>query len=364
MSSHHALKKVILTIDLSMPRFVDVVAKINGVWRLIVSYLKETGGEDDGDSLGVKFSSFDCINTILFTCILYLWCLEAEDGLVFLLEPKSMAEVSFAASPWNLLVFPYCLALRLSCIRIGSENFAQRFQGTHYYFSMVIPHFFEAEIYASQKTVGDGGFCDVYDMSSCFRCQQICSLVHSSVSRESLFWKIGAFLLLLAAENQKGVFVATFGTVAGVGEPKSFSISCNWWEGLFSGTRIMTALNKVGSQIVRTEFRRDARRFLADFENCLISAVALRLLIGQGRSSFCLATMIGGDEVAPFQLLIKLLDGLLEKERTRRCEVEACRAGCQSLVQEQRQLGESPWGKGRPINLSCTGWFPCSAAPV
>ena len=58
MSSRPALKRAILTNDLSMPHLVDVVANIIGVWPLIVSYLKETGRKDDGDSLVVRSSSF------------------------------------------------------------------------------------------------------------------------------------------------------------------------------------------------------------------------------------------------------------------------------------------------------------------
>ena len=46
MSSRPALKKAILTNDLSMPHLVNVVANIIGVWPLIVSYLKETGRKD------------------------------------------------------------------------------------------------------------------------------------------------------------------------------------------------------------------------------------------------------------------------------------------------------------------------------
>ena len=57
MSSRPALKKAIPTNDLSMPHLVDVVANIIGVWPLIVSYLKETGRKDDGDSLVVRFPS-------------------------------------------------------------------------------------------------------------------------------------------------------------------------------------------------------------------------------------------------------------------------------------------------------------------
>ena len=48
MSSRPALKKAILTNDLSMPHLVDVVANIIGVWPLIVSYLKETGRKTMG----------------------------------------------------------------------------------------------------------------------------------------------------------------------------------------------------------------------------------------------------------------------------------------------------------------------------
>ena len=63
MSSRPALRRAFLTNDLSMPHLVDVVANIIGVWPLIVSYLKETGRKDDGDSLVVR-SSF------LYWC----WC--------------------------------------------------------------------------------------------------------------------------------------------------------------------------------------------------------------------------------------------------------------------------------------------------
>ena len=57
ISSRPALKKAILTNDLSMSHLVDVLANIIGVWPLIVSYLKETGRKDDGDSLVVRTSS-------------------------------------------------------------------------------------------------------------------------------------------------------------------------------------------------------------------------------------------------------------------------------------------------------------------
>ena len=54
MASRPALRKGIITNDLSMPGLVDVVTNIVGVWSLIVSYLKETGSKDERDSLAVK----------------------------------------------------------------------------------------------------------------------------------------------------------------------------------------------------------------------------------------------------------------------------------------------------------------------
>ena len=107
------------------------------------------------------------------------------------------------------------------------------------------------------------------------------------------------------------------------------------------GTRVMAALGKVGSHHLQKEFRRDARRFLEHFVNCVLSTVTARSVIGQGLSCFCPAIVVGEDDVAPLQLFNNLLDGLLEKGWTSGSEVEACRAEYQSFVQEQRQLERS-----------------------
>ena len=83
------------------------------------------------------------------------------------------------------------------------------------------------------------------------------------------------------------------------------------------GTRVMAALGKVGSQYLQKEFRRDARLFLEDFVNCVLSTVAARSVFGQGFSCSCPAIVVSGDDVAPLQIFNKLLDGLLEKGWTR-----------------------------------------------
>ena len=69
MASLPALRKAIITNDLSRPELVNVVANIVGVWPLIVSYLKETGRKDEGGSLVVTSfpmfilpASWKCVN--------------------------------------------------------------------------------------------------------------------------------------------------------------------------------------------------------------------------------------------------------------------------------------------------------------
>ena len=90
-----------------------------------------------------------------------------------------------------------------------------------------------------------------------------------------------------------------------------------------AGTRVMAALYKIGSHYLQKEFRRNARRFLENFVNCVLSTVASRSIIGQCLSYFCPAVVLGVDDVAPFQLFNKLLDRLLEKGSTRGSKVEA-----------------------------------------
>ena len=57
MTFRPALRKAVITNDLSMPGLIDVATNIDGVWSLVVSYLKETGRKDDGYSLVVRSST-------------------------------------------------------------------------------------------------------------------------------------------------------------------------------------------------------------------------------------------------------------------------------------------------------------------
>ena len=80
-----------------------------------------------------------------------------------------------------------------------------------------------------------------------------------------------------------------------------------------AGTRVLSALEKVGNCYLKKEFRRDCRKFLEDFVNCVLSTVAARSAMSQGLSCFCPPSLVGGDDHAPMQLCDLLLDGLLEK---------------------------------------------------
>ena len=82
MASCPAVRKAIITNDLSMPELVNVVANAVGVWPLIVSYLKETGRKDEGDSVvvrsflvGILPASWKCFHH-------FLLFLEEGDGRV------------------------------------------------------------------------------------------------------------------------------------------------------------------------------------------------------------------------------------------------------------------------------------------
>ena len=100
MSSRPVFKKAILTNDLSMPHLVDVVANIIGVWPLIVSYLKETGLKDDGDSLVVRSSSFLVVLVQFSVPAFIVLCSVSEEGSrrLFLHGPNGANEVPSAAS--------------------------------------------------------------------------------------------------------------------------------------------------------------------------------------------------------------------------------------------------------------------------
>ena len=71
-------------------------------------------------------------------------------------------------------------------------------------------------------------------------------------------------------------------------------------EHFLEGTRLLSSLEKVNSSFLRTEFRRDCRRFLEDLVSTILSTVATRSPIGQGLSCFCPEIVIGHDDYSGF----------------------------------------------------------------
>ena len=166
------------------------------------------------------------------------------------------------------------------------------------------------------------------------------SCVQSSIAAEQgypSFGELAQFVYCLLQKNKKtpSLPLVEQGEEYVVASHSQFLATVE--KDFLSCTRVMAALDKTGDQKLRTEFRRDARRFLEDFVNCILSTVASRSVIRLGLSCFCLAIVVGEDNAAPFQLFSRLLDGLLEKCWTRGSEVEACGAEYQFFVQEQRQ---------------------------
>ena len=97
MASRPALRKAIITNDLSMPGLVDVVANIVGAWPQVVSYLKETGRKDDGDSLVVRSSTVGVLSALCKWAHHFSVVLEKRDGRVSI--PRSTRADEVQAVP-------------------------------------------------------------------------------------------------------------------------------------------------------------------------------------------------------------------------------------------------------------------------
>ena len=98
MASRLALRKAIITNDLSMPGLVDLVTNIVGVWPLDMSYLKETGRKDDGDSLVVRSSTVGVLSASC-KCAHHFFAVLAEgDGRVSVPRLVSSHEIQAVSS--------------------------------------------------------------------------------------------------------------------------------------------------------------------------------------------------------------------------------------------------------------------------
>ena len=80
---------------------------------------------------------------------------------------------------------------------------------------------------------------------------------------------------------------------------------------LLAGSRIASALEKVGCVYLHNDFRKDARKYLEELARTVLSTVEARLDIGQGLSCFCPKIVFGGC-LCPFHSFGQLLDSFME----------------------------------------------------
>ena len=117
MASCPALRKAIITNDLSMPGLVDVVAKVVEVWPLVMSYLKETGRKGDGDSLLVRSSTVGvCLHHSNGLIISLLFWKKGMDGYLY---HDPLARMKFRLSYLLLEICKYHHYI-LAMIHIGT----------------------------------------------------------------------------------------------------------------------------------------------------------------------------------------------------------------------------------------------------
>ena len=117
MASRSGLRKTIITIELSMPGLVDVVANIVGVWPLIVSYLKETGRKDERDSLVVR--SFLVGIFLLHQSVTITLCCFWKKGMDGYLYHDQLTRMKFRLFHLLLEICKYHHHL-VSMIRVGT----------------------------------------------------------------------------------------------------------------------------------------------------------------------------------------------------------------------------------------------------
>ena len=103
MASRPALRKAIITNDLSMPSLVDVEANIVRVWPLVVSYLKETGRKDDADSLVVRSSTVGLLSASCNCASHFFAVLEEGDGRVSVPQSACWHEIQVVSSSSRIL---------------------------------------------------------------------------------------------------------------------------------------------------------------------------------------------------------------------------------------------------------------------
>ena len=135
-----------------------------------------------------------------------------------------------------------------------------------------------------------------------------------------------------------------------------------------SGTRVLAALNKIGSSYLKKEFQRNGRRFLGEFTNSVLSTVAARSKIGQGLSCSWPAIIIDGSTARHCICLVFCWMGFWNGGGSKAVRLRLVGLNT-SLCPRATTAGavfneEPPWRMWRPVVLLFRGWFLCPPASL
>ena len=207
------------------------------------------------------------------------------------------------------------------------------------------PHWFHVPFLARVQSIwhiaGDGRFGIVYDMCSVSVAKNFVHCHTASDYGYHTFGELARFIYCLLQKIKQGSSLPLVEQCDDYVLPNHSKFATIADGEFLAGTRVLAALNKIGSKYLKREFQRDARRFSEEFTTSVLSTVAARSRIGQGLSFSFPVIIIGRDDHAPLHLLGLLLGGLLDHGWVKGSEIEACRSEYQSFVQEQRQLEPS-----------------------
>ena len=251
MSSRPALKKAILTNDLSLPHLVDVVANIIGVRLLIVSDLKETGRKDDGDSLVERSPSFwSCWCTFRTRTYCAVLCFRRRELTGTFTRTKCreccILCLKSVSSPMNCCFFCFQGA------RSGSGKLVGHFPGTRWYCSTLVPYLLaDGFLHHSRAWVGAISVA----LSMIHVSVSVASnFVHSSTAADQCYHTFGELARFVYCLLQKIRKASSLPLVEQWGEymvPNHSRFPAIDDKNFLIGTPVMAALDKVGSHYLQ-----------------------------------------------------------------------------------------------------------------
>ena len=222
---------------------------------------------------------------------LYFWCVEKGNGWAFLSRPARSPEVPCLwHAAWNMYVQKKFPCFELSVMLRGYFVwFARKFAGN----SIV------------ELPVGSKFFFDWissivlhcrWDWRHFYVCD-ICSVsvannfVHLQSATEYGYYAFGEVAHFVYCPLQKinqSSDLPLFEQWEQCMTPNDSKFAAIEEYRFLADTRMISALKKVGNSFLKKEFRRDCRKILEDFVNCVFSTVTARSVIGQGWVVFAL----------------------------------------------------------------------------